>query len=329
MLRLGIAGSGAMTRDALPVLKKCGYELSALCGTSRSRETVEALCQQYQIPMSFTGYDDLLAQPTVETVYVAVPNHLHFDFARRALKAGKHVILEKPFTSNLREAEILVKLANDKGLFLFEAISTRYLPNYAKIQEWLPRIGTVKIATCNYSQYSSRYDAFRVGGTPPVFDPAKSGGALMDLNVYNVHFLLGLFGPPERVDYHANLERGVDVSGVLTLGYDGFQAVAVGAKDCAAPCSCVIQGVKGYIQQLGPANTGGRVVLHLNDGTEETFDEPLAHRAELEFRFFRSEISRGDPTLCHQKLAESLAVMDVLTQARRTAGIRFPADDLS
>lgn len=212
--------------------------------------------------------------------------------------AGKHAVLDKPFTSNLRETEQLTELAKRKGLFLFEAISTRYLPSYAKIQEWLPKIGTVKLAICNYSQFSRRYDTFRRGETLPAFDPAKSGGALMDLNVYNVHFLLVLFGAPEQVNYHANLEQGIDTSGILTLDYGGFQAVVVGAKDCAAPCGCLIQGAKGHIQQIGPANLGGRVILHLNGGTEEAFTELSAHRTEPEFRFFLAELNQGDPALC-------------------------------
>lgn len=94
-----------MTWDALPVLKQCGYELTALCGTARTREIVDSLCGQHHIPLTLTNYDDLLLEPAVETVNLAVPNHLHFDFARRGLEAEKHVILEKPFTSNLRKAE--------------------------------------------------------------------------------------------------------------------------------------------------------------------------------------------------------------------------------
>ena len=121
-------------------------------------------------------------------------------------------------------------------------------------RELLPRIGRVKLVQCNFSQYSSRYDAFCKGETPPVFDPNCAGGALMDLGVYNVSYIVGLFGEPNQVKYTANIERSIDTSGILTMEYSGFRAVSIAAKDCAAPARYVIQGTKGYILQKSTAN---------------------------------------------------------------------------
>ena len=125
----------------------------------------------------------MLEQADIDTVYIAVPNHLHASFTLQALAAGKHVIVEKPFASTDAEVAQVIEEARARGLFVYEAVSTLYLPNYLRIKEWLPRIGTVKIVTCNYSQYSSRYDAFCAGTVLPAFNPAMSGGALMDLGV--------------------------------------------------------------------------------------------------------------------------------------------------
>lgn len=230
-------------------------------------------------------------------------------------------------TSNIHEAEELAALAKEKGLYLFEAISTVYLSNYRKIREWLPRIGTIKIVSCNFSNYSRRYDDFCKGVVQPAFDPEKSGGALMDLNLCNLHYLLGLFGVPKAVNYLPNIERGIDTSGILTLDYDTFKAVSIAAKDCAAPWSYVIQGTKGYIMQKTPANFCMEVTLHLNDGTEETFDEEPASRLETEFRAFKKEIDSGDRRFCYEMLEHSLSVSRVQTEARLGAGIRFPADE--
>ena len=325
-MKLGIVGTGFIVQEVLPQVSGWGCQAAALCGTPRSGDKVWELCGQYHIPAGYTDYTRMLDEADVDAVYVAVPNYLHFSFVKQALEAGKNVIVEKPMTSNDAEAVQLEALAKEKRLLLFEAITTVYLPDYRKTKEWLSRIGDVKIVSCNYSQYSRRYDAFRKGETLPAFDPAKSGGALMDLNLYNLHYLLGLFGEPENVRYAANIERGIDTSGILTLDYGTFQAVSIAAKDCAAPCRYLIQGTDGYIQMDTPANFCKGVTLHLNDGTTETYSENPESRMEPEFRYFAEAVQSGNYEDCYARLAHSVTVSKVQTKARLGAGIRFPAD---
>ncbi len=325
-MRLGVVGSGMIAHEIVPHLGAWGYEVNAVCSTPRSVAKAHEIADPYGAAV-FTDYAQMLAQPDVDAVYVAVPNHLHFSHAMAALDAGKHVILEKPLAATVREAEKLALAARDKGLFLYEAITTLYLPNYQRIREWLPRIGDVKIVTCNYSQYSSRYDAFRSGTVLPAFDPQKAGGALMDLGLYNVQYVVGLFGAPAQVAYQANVERGIDTSGVLTFDYGGFKAVSVAAKDCGAPTQNVIQGNDGYILQTTPAGICGQVTLHMNDGTEETYDGNPPLRFESEFRAFAAGVAAGDLEGCYRTLDHSVAVSRAMTEARLAAGVRFPADD--
>ena len=167
---------------------------------------------------------------------------------KAALLAGKNVLCEKPFVPTVAEADELIALAKEKHLFLFEAITTAHHPNYALVKEHLPDIGPLRIVSCTFCQYSSRYDALLSGQVPPVFDPACCGGALMDLNLYNVHFVVGLFGEPMLVSYHPNLYRnGIDTSGILLLEYPDFLCQCTGAKDCAAPGSVQLVGEKGRI----------------------------------------------------------------------------------
>ena len=326
-MKLGIVGTGMIVQEALPLVAKWDWQVTALCGTPRSQEKVTELCEQNHIPAGFTDYTAMLKDAEMDAVYVAVPNFLHFAFVKQALEAGRSVIVEKPMTSNYGEARKLEVLAKEKKLFLFEAITTVYLPDYLKTKEWLSRIGDVKIISCNFSQYSHRYDAFRSGEILPAFDPAKSGGALMDLNLYNLHYLMGLFGKPRDVRYAANVERGIDTSGMLTLDYGTFQAVSIAAKDCSAPCRYLIQGTNGYIQMDTPANCCEGVMLHLADGTTETSSGNPESRMESEFRCFANMIQSGDYDGCYEQLAHSVAVSRVQTKARLDAGIRFPADE--
>lgn len=326
-MKLGIAGAGTIVQEVLPHLAEWGWDTAALCGTPASQEKTQALALANAVPAVYDEYALMLKEADIDTVYVAVPNSLHYDFCKKALEHNKNVIVEKPMTSNDREARALASIARKKRLFLFEAITTVYLPNYQRLKKLLPRIGTVKIVSCNCSQYSRRYDAFQAGEILPAFDPRKSGGALMDLNLYNLHWLMGLFGEPENVVYHANIERGIDTSGILLLQYPGFQAVSIAAKDCAAPRRFLIQGTRGYLQQDSPANACRQIILHCNDGTEEVFDENPPSRLEPEFRAFREMIEAGNFAQCYAALDRSVQVSTVQTQVRLGADIRFTADE--
>ena len=269
----------------------------------------------------------LFSDPNIDLVAIPTPNDTHFPLAKAALEAGKHVIVEKPMAPTAAQTEELAALSRHKRVFLFEALTTQYLENYNKIRELLPRIGTVKLVQCNFSQYSSRYDAFCAGQVAPSFDPNCAGGALMDLNVYNISYIVGLFGEPNRVNYAANIDHGIDTSGILTMDYSGFKAVSMAAKDCGAPARYVIQGTKGYLLQKSTANYCGGLTLHLNDGKEEHYNLNGGRpRLAAEFEAFARAIEGGDQELCSRMLDTSIAVSRVLTAARRSAGIRFPCD---
>ena len=326
-MKLGIIGSGVIVQDFLPKLVKMdGLEVVAIQGTPDTKAQVEELCSANGVEHAVTSFEELKTLD-IDTVYVAVPNFLHFMYCKQALEAGLNVIVEKPMTSNAAEALELKELAEKKQLFLFEAITTLHFDGYRKIREWLPRIGTVKIVHCNYSKYSRRYDQFRSGVTLPAFDPAKSGGALMDLNLYNLHFVMGLFGKPEDATYYANIERGIDTSGTLIMRYPGFVASCIASKDCTAPFSFVIQGTDGYITTELSPNLIGDVTIRFNDKTEEHYNDGMAwDRLIPEFKFFIDCIGAQDRKACMEFLEKSIAVSEVQTKARLDAGIVFAAD---
>ncbi|GAA0318743.1 Gfo/Idh/MocA family oxidoreductase [Oceanobacillus oncorhynchi subsp. oncorhynchi] len=247
-MKLGIVGAGGIVKTVLSFIGEIDeIVLKAISATTASEEMLKTLCTDYNIPNYYTDVNQMLQDKEIEVVYIAVPNHLHYLFTRKALKAGKHVICEKPFTSNLKEAKDLISLAEKLNLIILEGVNTRYLPNTLKIKEVLNKIGKIKIVSMNYSQYSSRYDAFREGNILPAFNPDMSGGALMDLNIYNINFAVFLFGEPKNLSYEANIEKGIDTSGILTLDYEDFKCVSIAAKDCKAPMMTTIQGDKGCI----------------------------------------------------------------------------------
>lgn len=327
-MKIAILGAGMIVADLLPITKDFErIDITAIFGTLYDRENMTTFAEKYGIQEIFYDYAALLASDVADTIYVALPNHLHYQFAKQALEAGKHVIVEKPFTSNLTEYQHLEALAVEHKVFLFEAITNQYLANYQAIQADLPSLGDIKLITCNYSQYSSRYDAFKAGTVLPAFDPDKSGGALMDLNIYNLHFVIGLFGQPDNVQYLANLERGIDTSGLLILDYGHLKAVCIGAKDCAAPASTTIQGNKGTLHVNGPLNAVASYSTTLNhEATIQKDVRDYPHRMYDEFVAFEEMIRKHDYKAMSTRLLHSRHVMTVIEQAKASANLVFGAD---
>ena len=326
-MKLGILGKGKIVTEFLPQLAQIGgLEVAALMASPWKEQETAAFCVAHGIPHCAASLEEMI-RCGVDTVYVATPNSLHFDHCRTALELGLNVICEKPLCANWAETKALAELAKERKRFLFEAITTLHMPNYHTIRQLLPRVGQVKLVQSHFCQYSSRYDAFMKGEIHPVFDPEKAGGTLLDLGVYNLFFVMGLFGVPESVQYLANVDRGIDTSGILTMEYPAFSAVCVAAKDCKGSCGSLIQGTRGVIRTKLQPSLVGEVRLELYDGTVETYDDGSArYRAVREFQVFADAIDRQDYEFCYALLEESLNVAEVMTRARLQAGINFPCD---
>ena len=326
-MKLGIIGKGKIVTEFLPQLSQVeGLEVAALMASAGKNAETARFCAEHGVPNAVGSLEEM-CRLGVDTVYVATPNSLHVSHCKAALELGLHVICEKPMCANFAETKLLADLAREKKLFLFEAITTLHLPNFHTVRQLLPRIGEVKLVQSHFCQYSSRYDAFAGGEIHPVFDPQKAGGTLLDLGVYNLFFVMGLFGAPESVRYLANVERGIDTSGILTMKYPSFSALCVAAKDCKGSCGSLIQGTKGVIRTKLQPSLIGEVRLELHDGTVETYDDGSArYRAVREFQVFADAVNRRDYDFCYRLLEQSLQVAEVMTRARLQAGICFPCD---
>ena len=323
-MKLGIIGSGMIVNDLLTFIDLIDeIELTAILGRKASQEKIEALVSKHHIKKAYYDYDELLEDEEIDTIYVALPNNLHYEYTKKALLHHKHVICEKPFTSNVAELDELISLSKKQNCLLFEAITNQYLPIYQNIKNKLNEIGKISIISSNYSQYSSRYDAFKHGDIKPAFDINKSGGALMDLNVYNIHFVVGLFGEPVNVHYFANIEKGIDTSGMVVLEYPTFKAVCIGAKDCGAPIVSTIQGDLGCVKIEGPTSVLTDVQIIKNGADSQILPTGNHHRMYCEFKAFATYIDNLDFDTCNKMLEHSRIVMDILTKARKSANIVF------
>ena len=303
-MKISIIGTGMIATEVITLLKTevKGIEITSIFSHSNT-EKAEFLAKMNHIERIYTDYAQLLKEDKADFVYIALVNSAHYEFTRKALEAGRNVIVEKPFTLTVAEAEELAAIAREKKLYLFEAISPIHTPNFHMVKDSLKRIGPIHFVQCNFSQ----------GDIAPVFYPALGGGALNDLNVYNINVVIGLFGQPTSTEYFANRgHNGIDTSGVMVLSYPTLTATCTSAKDSSSPSFILIQGEKGWIHIPTPANEFGSVEMmiqgKLTSYHRNAYESRLAH----EFIDFKDVWEKKDYKQMEAWLDRSVEVMRVL-----------------
>lgn len=320
-MKLATIGTGSIVELALNSMDDVEDVTFVAC---YSRNMVKAM--EFGVKFGFErAYDNLeftLEDPDVDTVYIASPNSLHVPQAIMALEHGKNVILEKPFAATVQQAEELFALAESKGLMIFEAITSIHTPNYGLLKDQITRVGNVKQIIMNFSQYSSRYNDYKQGKVTNVFDPVMEGGALPDINIYNIHFVVSLYGMPLKTTYYPVLGfNGIDTSGVLILQYPDFVATCIGAKDSSSPYLFFVQGDEGTFTISGgssgkmtdvfyaPCYRPGQVIenekISIDQGPHMTF----------EFMDFSVAIREHNLEMYEAWKKETLDVMKILEEA--------------
>ena len=328
-MNISIIGTGKIVQEALPVIAATdGIFIRSILAREHSLQRAEAMAETYGIPLVCTDYEAVLTDDVVEVVYIALINSVHFSYAMRALQAGKHVILEKPACLCAEEFQQLVEEARARHLMLMEAVTLLHLPSFKILrEELLELLGTIRHVECNYSQRSSRYDAYLRGEVLPAFDPEAGGGALMDLNIYNLHFVLSLLGRPYRATYLCC--RGfneVDLTGTAVLEYSEDQgsskssviALLTSSKTTDAPSFGLLQGDCGWLRIDGPVSTLSSITLCLRGHQPRQIPlSPVSHRLAPEFAAFADLFHHQDYETMNQLLDHSLAVMQTLDELRK------------
>lgn len=190
---------------------------------SRDPERARAFADEIGAAGSSADLDAVLADPDIHAVYVGSPNGVHAAQVRQALRAGKHVLVEKPAVATSAEWRDLVDEARRADRVLIEGMRLAYDPGTAAIRDLLPTLGVLRRASLHYQKRSSRYDDVLAGRQVNIFDPALGGGALADLGVYGVHAAVLLFGRPDAVRAASvPIASGADGAGILLLEYPGL-----------------------------------------------------------------------------------------------------------
>ena len=326
-MKVGIAGTGKIVREFLNMQKdQERIEVTALVCRPQSEKTGRELAEQYGIPALYTDYETFLKEAEMDAVYLGIVNQMHAFYAEKALLAGRNVINEKPFTSTVKEAEKLVRLAREKHLFLLEAITLLHFPNYHYIQEHLKDLGKITMVQANFSQYSSRYDKYLAGEVLPAFDPAASGGSLMDINIYSLHFTAGLFGMPGQS--FIIIRGSVLTASILperqSWNIRIFTRFSREPRIPDSPGYAIVQGEKGYIKVNGIPSQVAELTVRINGETRTFTENRSTHRMVDEMLEFDRILTEKDWEKADRLLEHSLTVMKLLETASKERRHPFP-----
>lgn len=325
MWNIALCGTG-MISEGFVQSTKAVEGLKILAVHSRHEETAKEFASKYHIEKTYTDYAVMLKDPEINLIYIGLPNSLHYGVALQALKAKKHVIVEKPFVSNMPEYIHLIQTAWENEVKVFEMNRVLELPNYTVIKDHLKDIAPIRTITINFCKYSRKYNDYLAGKDPNVFSSEFSGGALADLGVYGVHFVTGLFGMPSEIDYVAQqLPNTIDASGNLTLKYDGFIASLVQSKNSKADPLITVQGEKGSLFVRSVPGLLPHVELDTDKKVEIGTDQPYDGVHYIMTEALRI-LNTKDEKVYQAQLDHIQTVMTVLDEARKSAGIVFTAD---
>jgi predicted dehydrogenase len=317
-LRWGVIGTGHVAAKFTDDLRFTDSGDVVAVG-SREQASADAFADRFDVPNRHVGYDALVSDPDIDAVYVATPHPLHHPNALLALRAAKPVLVEKPFTMNAREAQELVQAARDRGVFLMEAMWTRFLPHVHAIRRLLAdgTLGTIVTVMADHGQWFPHEAASRL------FAPELGGGALLDLGVYVVSFASLVLGRPERIVALSDPAfTGVDGQTSMLFGYaGGAHAVLTCTAAARTPSRAAIVGEDARIEIDRRFYAPTTFTLIPREGEPVRFDERhegtgMRHQADEVARCMRE----GLPESPLMPLDETVAIMETMDAVQ--AGVR-------
>lgn len=279
---------------------------------------------QWGFEKAYGSYEELAEDPQVELVYVASPHSHHYEHAKLCLEHGKHVLVEKAFTVNARQARELVQLSEEKGLLLAEAIWTRYMPSRKMIDELLADgvLGNVTSLTANLGYILPHVERMQ--------SPELAGGALLDLGVYPINFALMAFHEAvTEVNASAIMSpRGVDWMNSITLSFaDGKMAVLHSDMLAQTDRQGVISGDKGYLEVQNINNCEEIRVFNLERKMTARYQVPeQINGYEYEVLSCIKAIEEGRTECEEMPHSEILRVMELLDTIREQWGMVYPCE---
>ncbi len=322
-MKIGVLGTGGIVKSITSTLARMeNAECYAIA--SRTQERAQEAAKEYGYAKAYGSYEELVADPEVELVYIATPHSRHYQDMKLCIQHKKPVLCEKAFTMNSQQAREIKELAEREGVFVAEAIWTRYMPSRSLIQEMLDSgiIGTVSTLTANLS--------YVINHKERIISPELAGGALLDIGVYGLNFAIMHFGTGiERIESSVQFtETGVDGRESITIFYkDGKMAVLTHDIYARSDRKGIFYGDKGYMVVENINNPQLISVFDMEDNLVKSMKIPEQISGyEYEFIECMERIQQGEIQSSSMPLEDSIFVMEIADNLRKQWGLVYPQE---
>ena len=322
-MKIGVLGAGKISHKTVPAMIAL-EEIECWAVASRSLEKAQAFAEEHGFRKAYGSYEEMLADPEVELVYVATPHSHHYEHMMLCLKHGKAVLCEKAFTMNAVQAKQVMEYAKEHGIFVAEAIWPRYMPSRKMINDVIASgvIGKVNTLTANLS--------YVIHEVPRIYRPELAGGALLDIGVYGINFALMHFGTDiDRVESSVQMTpTGVDGMETITIFYkDGRMAVLTHSIYARSDRKGIIHGDKGYIVVENINNPQSVSVFDLEDKLLAHYDVPQQINGyEYQFAECAKALAEGRTESWSMPLADTVYMMEFMDSLRKQWGMVYPQE---
>lgn len=323
-LQWGLLGAGGIARQFARDCLQAGISIEAI--GSRTDDKAKSFAAELGLSRAHGSYESLVQDSELDIIYVATPHPMHVDKALLAIEAGKHVLVEKPFTINAAQVRAIRDAARANGVFAMEAMWTRFLPSMQRIREIVAagQIGQVRTLEATHQQYLPYERA------PRLHEPELGGGALLDLGIYPVSFFHDILGAPDKIAASATLtDLGVDEIVATTFDYEsGAKALSLSGFMAAGPNTATVVGSDGRIEidRVWYNQTSFSVFDRMGNLTMR-YDDKIESRG-MHFQALEVEdcVRSGRLQSDVMSLDESIEIMEVLDEVRRQVGVRYPGE---
>ena len=326
-VRWGLLGCGRIARKFAADLRLVAdAELRAIA--SRNQETLELFAKDFPCKHRHNNYEGLASNEEVDVIYVATPHSHHYEHAMLCLNHNKAVLCEKAFAINSRQAKEMVQTARKKEVFLMEALWTKFLPHYKKLQELLQQktLGNIKSVLVNFG--------FNTAGNPAqrLFDPSLGGGTLLDIGIYNVFMTISILGKPDFIEATMTpAATGVDEQIAVLFKYNsGAMAQLFSSFVTNLPTQAEINGTAGCITLTSRFYEPSTTIQLSSKVPYEREIIAVAKEAGFGYQYEARHVNEclkmgliESPIMTH---ADTLLLMEILDRIRTKAGIKYPAD---
>jgi predicted dehydrogenase len=320
----GILGPGGIARAFAQDLTFIqGHTIGAV--GSRSLDNAQKFSAQFG-GTAYGSYEELVADPAIDAIYVATPHPAHHDNVIMALNAGKPVLCEKPFAVNAREAQAMVDAATRNGVALMEAMWARFLPHYAKVREIVESgvLGPILSIQADHGQRLADQ------GIARLIEPALAGGALLDLGIYPVSFAHMVLGNPSHITSHAEMtDKGVDAQTSMIFTYQsGAQAVLTTTMIEQTPCRAVVAGLNGWLEIDRTFYNPAAMRVVLNNGTVTEYPNTYTgHGLREQAETFKQLVQSGNLESEILTWKDTVDIMKSLDAVREQIGLKYPFEN--